>query len=1155
MNETLADGEVGQSKDFVHLHLHTEYSLVDSIVRIKPLMQKLAANGMRACAITDFCNLFATIKFYKAAIANGIKPIIGCDLQFLNPKIEKNLSRVVLLCQNEDGYLSLSRLVSKAYLEGQEFGKVVAQQSWIFAHNNGLIALSGGMSGDIGQALLAGDYNLAKNIAKEWQEYFADRFYLELQRTGREHESFYNENIVKLADELQLPIVATNNVCFLESQDYDAHEARVCIHDGLVLNDNNRQKIYSPEQYLRNSAEMHDLFVDLPQALENTRQISLRCTVNINLKDHFLPNFSTPKAVSVESYLSKLAEQGLEERLLSLYPEPQSLESARPRYMQRLTVELEVINKMGFASYFLIVADFISWAKKNHIPVGPGRGSGAGSLVAYSLLITDLDPLQYDLLFERFLNPERISMPDFDIDFCMEGRDRVIDYVANKYGRNSVSQIITFGTMAAKAVVRDVGRVLGHPYGFVDKIAKLIPFELGITLKLALEKEEELQRRYNTEEEVKELLDLALKLEGIIRNAGKHAGGVVIAPAELTNFTAIYCEEGSQQIVSQYDKDDVEAVGLVKFDFLGLRTLTIIDRALQNINKHRHQLGLELVDINTIPMNDEASFKLLKTCNTTAVFQLESRGMKDLITRLQPDCFEDIVALVALFRPGPLQSGMVDDFIDRKHGRAKVEYLHPDLETVLKPTYGVILYQEQVMQIAQILANYTLGAADLLRRAMGKKKPEEMVKQREIFVKGAEERGVDQDLATNIFDLIEKFAGYGFNKSHSAAYALISYQTAWLKAHYPADFMAAVLSSDMDNTDKVVGFLNDCEELGLKVLPPQINLSDYHFTVVDNKTILYGLGAIKGIGESAISGFLAERQKNGKYLSLFDICRRIDLRKMNRRIFDALIRCGSMDEFAVERSCLAASIDKAMQLGLQYHENSKNGQSDLFAEVIDTNDEEVYTTVKPWTLTERLQGERDTLGQYLTGHPSDPYLQEFKNIVVALRDLNPLKMKKVAVCGLVKSIRNVLTKRGKKLAIINIENSNANIDIVVFSELLVRHELQNGEILIIEGDLDRDNFTGGNRIVASSIYNLIAARQHFLKCLVLKISAADVELLPDLRSLLTTYRGKSVVQIKYKNADAAAVINLGLNFRVCPSDDFIEKISTLLSKENVEFCY
>ncbi len=1145
---------MSESSNFIHLNLHTEYSLIDSIVRIKPLMQQLSENGMRACAITDFCNLFAAIKFYKAALAYGIKPIIGCDLQYSNPCFDKQLSRVILLCQNEEGYLNLSKLVSKAYLEGQNQGKVIVDFSWIKHHSQGLIALSGGMFGDIGQALLVNDYELAKSLAKKWQAEFPDRFYLEVQRTGRPQEEIYNELVVKLADELNLPLVATNDVRFLSSKDFEAHEARVCIHDGLVLSDTNRLKTYNQQQYLRTNLEMQELFSDLPQALVNTYNISVRCTVSINLKEHFLPKFPTPPKLSVEDYLSNLAKEGLNNRLQYLYPDS-DISELRIKYDERLVTELKVINEMGFASYFLIVADFIKWAKENGVPVGPGRGSGAGSLVAYSLLITDLDPLAYDLLFERFLNPERVSMPDFDIDFCMEGRDRVIEYVAQKYGRKSVSQIITFGTMAAKAVVRDVGRVLGHPYGFVDKIAKLIPFELGITLKLALEKEEELLKRYTEEEEVKELLDLALKLEGITRNAGKHAGGVVIAPSELSNFTAIYCEEGSKQIVSQFDKDDVEAVGLVKFDFLGLRTLTIIDWALQAINKARSAQNLANIDINAIPLDDADTFRLLKDCKTTAVFQLESRGMKDLISRLQPDCFEDIVALVALFRPGPLQSGMVDDFIERKHGLAKVEYLHPDLEPILKPTYGVILYQEQVMQIAQVLADYTLGSADLLRRAMGKKKPEEMAKQREVFASGAEKRGVSIDLATTIFDLIEKFAGYGFNKSHSAAYALISYQTAWLKAHYPAAFMAAVLSSDMDNTDKVVGFLQDCANLGLEVLPPNINQSDYYFKVIDEKTILYGLGAIKGVGEAAIFGLIAERERGGNFLSLFDLCKRVDLRKINRRVFDALIKSGSMADFAVERSSLAMSVDKAMQIGSKHNHNLAMGQTDLFTAFALEDSEDTYVNVEPWSLKERLDGERETLGMYLTGHPSDPYLQEFKSFIVELRDLNPLKMKKVIVCGLIKSIRNVITKRGKKLSIVNLENSDSAIDVVIFAELIEQSHLLAGEMLVVAGDLDRDNYTGGNRILASSIYSITDARQHFLKCLVLKLSADDKDLFPILRELLTSHQGKSVVQIKYTNNLASAAINLGLDFRVCPSDEFIAKIRKLLSDNNVEFCY
>ncbi|MGL6029269.1 MAG: DNA polymerase III subunit alpha, partial [Legionella sp.] len=725
-------------QQFVHLRVHSEFSLVDGLVRIKPLMKTLPSRGMYAVAVTDFCNLFAAVKVFKTAVDAGIKPILGSDIPCFDPEHPESVSSLVLLCMNSQGYKNLTCLVSKAYQEGQEQGEPRVHKQWISDLSAGLIALSGGVTGDIGQAILANDIGLAKARAMHWQTLFPNRFYLEIHRTGRADELFYNEQLVALADELQLPLVATNDVRFLDQDDFDAHEARVCIREGFALADPRREKKYSAQQYLRTADEMLVLFSDLPSAIANTVEISKRCTVKLDLGNNYLPNFPIPEGSTVEAYLCHLSELGLNKRLAQLYKDKTTDELAliRVEYDKRLHFELNVINSMGFPGYFLIVADFIQWAKQNGVPVGPGRGSGAGSLVAYALDITDLDPLEYELLFERFLNPERVSMPDFDIDFCMEGRDRVIEYVAEKYGRQSVSQIITFGTMAAKAVIRDVGRVFGHPYGFVDKLAKLIPFEIGITLNKALEQEPELQRRYDEEEEVKELIDLALKLEGITRNAGKHAGGVVIAPSLLTDFTAIYCEEGSTQIVSQFDKDDVEAAGLVKFDFLGLRTLTIIDWALAIVNTQCERAGMPLIDIAQIPTDDMATFDLLKACKTTAVFQLESRGMKELIGRLQPDCFEDIISLVALFRPGPLQSGMVDDFIDRKHGRAAVDYPHPDLEPILKPTYGVILYQEQVMQIAQVLANYTLGAADMLRRAMGKKKPEEMAKQREIFTEG-----------------------------------------------------------------------------------------------------------------------------------------------------------------------------------------------------------------------------------------------------------------------------------------------------------------------------------------------------------------------------------------------------------------------------------
>ncbi|MCK4833195.1 MAG: DNA polymerase III subunit alpha, partial [Gammaproteobacteria bacterium] len=811
--------------------------------------------------------LFAMVKFTRAALGAGIKPIIGVDALVRYGDDQEAPFQMVLLAQNKEGYLNLSQLISKSYLEGQHRGVPIIQAEWIEQHAEGIIALSGGRQGDIGRALLAGQSDLAEQRLKAWMASFKDRFYIELQRTGRENEETYIAEAVELAIKHDVPVVATNDVRFLTADEFDAHETRVCIHDGRTLDDPRRPKNYSEQQYLRSSEEMQALFSDIPEALANTVEIAKRCNLEIQLGKSFLPQFPIPEGETEESYFCRVSREGLEERLKVLLDETaEDYADKRKEYDERLQIELDVINNMGFPGYFLIVADFIQWSKDNGIPVGPGRGSGAGSLVAYALKITDLDPLKFDLLFERFLNPERVSLPDFDVDFCMEGRDRVIDYVARTYGRDSVSQIITYGTMAAKAVVRDVGRVMGQPYGFVDRLAKMVPFEIGMTLTKALDESEDLKAAYENEEEVTMLLDMALSLEGLARNAGKHAGGVVISPTVLTDFSPLYCEEGGASVVTQFDKDDVEAVGLVKFDFLGLRTLTIIDWAVKHVNRRRETSGEEPLVIEQLPLDDKAAFDLLQAANTTAVFQLESRGMKDLITRLQPDSFEDIVALVALFRPGPLQSGMVDDFINRKHGRAEVDYFHPDLEHVLTPTYGVILYQEQVMQIAQVLANYTLGGADMLRRAMGKKKAEVMAEQRELFMQGAVARDVDAKLATHIFDLMEKFAGYGFNKSHSAAYALLSYQTAWLKAHYPAEFMAAVLSADMDNTDKVVGLIEDCSEQGVKVLPPDINQSIYQFSVPDEKSILYGLGALKGVGEAALDGIIAERDENGEFV-------------------------------------------------------------------------------------------------------------------------------------------------------------------------------------------------------------------------------------------------------------------------------------------------
>lgn len=1142
---------------FVHLRVHTEFSLVDGLLRVKPLMKALPSRGMSAVAVTDYCNLFAAVKVFKTAVDNGIKPIIGSDLPCYDAQIPDVVSSFVFLCMNNQGYKNLTCLVSKAYQEGQYQGQPRIDYSWLEEYADGLIMLSGGMYGDVGKALLLNDMTLAKERVLHWQRIFPQRYYLEIQRTGRADEALYNEKLIALADELNVPIVATNDVQFLDKEDFDAHEARVCIHEGYTLADPRRVKRYSPQQYLRSAEEMVELFSDLPSALANTVEISARCTVKLDLGNNYLPNFPIPEGSTVEHYLSHLSEQGLEERLAYIFRDKISeIEVLRDPYDQRLKIELGVINTMGFAGYFLIVADFIQWAKNNGVPVGPGRGSGAGSLVAYALGITDLDPLEYELLFERFLNPERVSMPDFDIDFCMEGRDRVIDYVAEKYGRQSVSQIITFGTMAAKAVVRDVGRVFGLPYSFVDKLAKLIPFEIGITLSKALEQEAELQRRYDEEEEVKELFDLALKLEGITRNAGKHAGGVVIAPSQLTDFTAIYCEEGSTQIVSQFDKDDVEAAGLVKFDFLGLRTLTIIDWALATVNQQRKTEGLEPIDISKIPTDDAPTFDLLKACKTTAVFQLESRGMKELINRLQPDCFEEIIALVALFRPGPLQSGMVDDFIDRKHGRAAVDYPHPDLEPILKPTYGVILYQEQVMQIAQVLANYTLGAADLLRRAMGKKKPEEMAKQREIFTEGASARGVDPQVATHIFDLMEKFAGYGFNKSHSAAYALVAYQTAWLKAHYPAAFMAAVMSSDMDNTDKVVTFIDECAHMKLTVLPPNINYSMYPFTVRDDQTILYGLGAIKGVGESAIECITHERA-HGTYPDLFAFCQRLDLRKVNRRVLEALIKSGAFDEWQIERAVLNSSLEKALKVAEKEHQNQSSGQFDLFSLLEDEASSQEYLDSKPWSETQRLEGEREVLGFYLTGHPADQYRREFGDFIVSLSQLNPSIHKKAVVCAQVTGIRKVLTKRGKQLVIIGLDDSSSRMDVVVFGEVFDMYQgsLAKGDMLVVEGEVAHDDYSGGVKMTASQLSDVPTARTKFARCLELKVNHTNQSLITSLQSVLKAHVGRCVVQLAYVNDYAKANLNLAKQWHVNPSDELLRVLTALLGDDQVIMRY
>ena len=1164
------------SPAFVHLHLHTEYSMVDSTVRIPALMEQCAEHGMPAVALTDKNNLFGLVKFYRKAITAGVKPLIGLDLRLLNEDEPNRPYTLVLLVQNRDGYRNVSELVTRSYIEGQVRGEPLARREWLNAEScNGLIALSGGLHSDIGHALHANHADQARERLEAWKAVFPDRFYLELIRTGRAGEEACVQASLELAGQTGTPVVATNDVRFLSRRDFDAHEARVCIHDSRVLADTERPRLYSPQQYLRTPEEMAELFADVPEALANTVEIARRCNLDLTLGESVLPAFPVPDGQTEAEFLEVEARRGLQAALETIFdtreiPENERAAFSAP-YLERLQSELDVIQSMGFPGYFLIVADFIRWARENNVPVGPGRGSGAGSLVAWVLGITDLDPLEHDLLFERFLNPERVSMPDFDVDFCMEGRDDVIDYVAQRYGRERVSQIITFGTMAAKAVIRDCGRVLSQPYGFVDRIAKQVPFEIGMTLEKALEQSDELASMYRDDEEVTAIIDLAMSLEGLVRNAGKHAGGVVISPGPLTDFAPLYCEEGGTNVVTQLDKDDVEAVGLVKFDFLGLKTLTIIDWAVR-IAKETNP-GLDL-DVSRIPPQDAKTFELLRSTRTAAVFQLESSGMRDLIKRMRPDQFDDLVALVALFRPGPLQSGMVDDFITRKHAsnKADIDYLHPELKPVLEETYGVILYQEQVMQIAQVLAGYTLGEADLLRRAMGKKKPKEMAKQREIFVTGATERGVANETATRIFDLMEKFAGYGFNKSHSAAYAVLSYQTAYLKAHYPAAFMAAVMSADLQNTDRLVTLKDDCRQLGLKLLAPDINNSSYHFSVSSADTILYGLGAIKGVGRGAVESLIADRDANGPYTSLAAFCRRVDHEKINRRTLEAMVKSGAMDCFGETRRALMHHVPEALRSADQQARAAAAGQNDMFGlgDVAETEAVRIQPVqLAEWQERLFLSNEKEALGLYLTGHPFDAVRRDASFFVDGkLGDIiaepapqtnkgerDYAARREATVAGLIVDVR----KRGNRVSVV-LDDDTGRMEISFFSEAFQEfsHLLVKDEIVVVSGALRYDDFIGSWTVNAKNVLHIDRVIESRARSLVLSIATNGKgdAILTQLHDVLLPYReGSCDVSVRYVGASASARLSLGPEWAVRPSRELRDKLTELLGTNNVRLLY
>ncbi len=1150
-------------KEFVHLRLHTEFSLIDGLVRIPTLMGEVAAQGMPAVAVTDATNFYGLIKAYKAAQRAGLKLIVGVDLWVEDADDRDRPKPLSLLAMNEQGYQNLTLLISRAWREGQYHGSPRIERDWLDTHAEGVLALSGGCQGEFGQLLINGHDAEARASLQRWMTTFPDRFYIELHRTGRLGEEDYLHAAVELAAEMACPVVATNDVRFIGTDEFEAHEARVCIGYGRTLDDPRRPKLYSDQQYLRSPEEMAELFSDLPEALANTVEIARRCSVTIPLGEPSLPDFPVPEGTTIEDFLSQLSHEGLSRRLEQLQvSNPETVSE----YRQRLDFELGVINEMGFPGYFLVVMDFIRWGKQQGIPVGPGRGSGAGSLVAYVLEITDIDPLAYDLLFERFLNPQRVSMPDFDVDFCMDRRDEVIEYVADTYGREAVSQIITFGTMAAKAVVRDVARVQDKPYGLADKMSKLIPFEVGITLEKALEQEEALAQLLKDDGSAQEIWDMAVQLEGVTRNVGKHAGGVVIAPSRLTDFSPLYCDEEGGGLVTQYDKNDVEEAGLVKFDFLGLRTLTIIDWAVAMINKAQAYDQGKTLDIADIPLDDSKVFTLLKSAETTAVFQLESRGMKDLIKRLQPDSFEDIIALVALFRPGPLQSGMVDNFINRKHGREALaypdaSYQHSSLQPILEPTYGIILYQEQVMQIAQELAGYTLGGADLLRRAMGKKKPEEMAKQRSVFEEGASAKGIDPNLAMKIFDLVEKFAGYGFNKSHSAAYALVSYQTAWLKTHFPAEFMAAVMSSELDNTDKLLTLRDECKSMAVPLRLPAVNEGTYLFTVNAENEIVYGLGAIKGLGEGPVENLLEARVSGGAFNDLFDLCSRTDPRKVNRRALEALIKSGALDSFGAERWIQLAALDDALRAAEQAVANDEAGMTDLFGTVAPTADGDPYAEhreVRPWTLKEILNGEKDSVGSFLSGHPIQEYETEVRKFAPRrLRDLQPDS--NTTIAGLIVDIRTIKTQRGV-MAVLKLDDNTGQIESTVYAEAYTEHRelLVKDRIVLLSGRIQSDEYSGGLSMRAREIRSLEQARLSRVREIRLEVfdGGLDQKLRKLIKeALLTSGGGDCPVTVDYFQPKGSARVVLGDQWRVNPSDDLLERLRGTVGGEHVEIVY
>ncbi len=1158
--------------DFVHLRLHSEYSITDGIVRIDKAVACAREDGQPALALTDLGNVFGLVKFYQAARKSGVKPLVGADLWVGNPQEPDDASRLLLLCRNNDGYRQLCELLSRGALFSGRRERVVLDPAWFTEIGcDGLIALSGAADGDVGQAILQGRPDEATLRAQAWKKLLGDAYYLEVQRYGHPDEELLIAQTASIALAQDIPVVATHPVQFIARDDFRAHDARVCISTGYTLADKRRPRTFTEAQYFQTRADMAERFSDMPQALANAVEVAKRCNVTLTLGKSFLPDFPTPNGEGLDDFLVAEAKRGLEIRLAQLYPDETQRHARRAEYEERLAFECDTIIQMGFPGYFLIVADFINWAKNNGVPVGPGRGSGAGSLVAYSLGITDLDPLAYALLFERFLNPERVSMPDFDIDFCQDNRWKVIEYVRQKYGADAVSQIATFGTMSSKAVIRDAGRVLDLPYNFCDQLSKLIPVVQNrpVSLAEALTAEPQLQERYEREEEVKELFTLANKLEDLTRNVGMHAGGVLIAPGKLTDFCPLYVQPGGDAVVSQFDKDDVEKVGLVKFDFLGLRNLTIIELALDYVKR----LTGERPDLNVLAFDDPAAYQILKDANTTAIFQVESEGMKKLLKKLAPDRFEDIIAVLALYRPGPLGSGMVDDFILRKKGLQKIDYFHESLKACLTPTYGVIVYQEQVMQISQLIGGYTLGAADMLRRAMGKKKPEEMAEHRGLFSDGATNNGIDGKLAMQLFDLMEKFAEYGFNKSHTAAYAVVTYHTAWLKAHHASAFMAATLSSDMDSTDTVKIFHDDAKANGLTILGPDVNTSEFRFAPVDAKTIRYGLGAVKGTGENAVTAIIAARESGGAFKDIFDFCQRVDRRVVNRRAMEALVRAGAFDALDPERSRVLSqvglAIETADQAAANAHQNSLFGMDDV-APVVTARPGSAEEAYPKWTDRQKLVEEKAALGFFFSNHPFSIVRDEVRILCPSSISRLEAGRETSVVAGIVTDVRTQMTRRGK-MAFVTLDDGEGRIEAAVFSELFdaQRHKLRMDELLLVEGKVSRDEFRDALKLGVDRLLTFNEARAQWASRLRLDLRAMDIKAIGGARriyDLLQPFSQLSLVDagtankgcpvsLTYSNGAAEAELELGDNLRVRPDTDLIDALRGLIGNDRVRLDY